>query len=333
MKLILLITAVVSTVSAESYGFVSYSSPSYFGYTPHPFGYSTFTTTNVANSPGRFFYSTGAPFPGFQYTVPATPLQVPAPAPIYTQSQYHTQNENGESTYGYSYPGQAASVVRDSAGNERGSYSYIDPTGKEVKATYTAGSDGFKIESNVLPQAPTFNPELPQPVSDTVEVAAARSEHLRALEDAKARSIAADTPTLQRKKRTVYTAPLLTAAFPISYASSYSYRVDKPALKIAVTPLKAVAVAPAPIVKAAPVVKTLAVAPVSLVKAAPAPIVRVAPAPLLKAYAPVKTVAYSYPRFYNAYSPLYAPARTYTYSHPYAYGFGYTPLTYSNYLG
>jgi len=135
----------------------------------------------------------------------------PAYAPTYA-SQYHSQDEYGQASYGYAQPGQAKSEVRDAYGNVAGSYYYINPEGKRVEVSYTAGVDGFKVHSNDLPVAPVADLELPvapvydgvapvapvytgvapEPVQDTPEVAAAKAAHLELLAaagDRKKRSI------------------------------------------------------------------------------------------------------------------------------------------------
>merc|ERR1712033_24168 len=131
-------------------------------------------------------------------------------------SQYHSQDEFGQASYGYAQPGQAKSEVRDAYGNVHGSYYYINPEGKKVEVSYTAGVDGFKVHSNDLPVAPTADLELPvapvydgvapvapvytgvapEPVQDTPEVAAAKAAHLELL----AAANAAEEPA-ERKKR------------------------------------------------------------------------------------------------------------------------------------
>merc|ERR1712055_307618 len=124
-------------------------------------------------------------------------------APTYA-SQYHSQDEYGQASYGYAAPGQAKSEVRDAYGNVAGSYSYVNPEGKLIEVSYTAGADGFKVNSNDLPVAPVADLELPvapvytgvapEPVMDTPEVAAAKAAHLELLAAAgsrKKRSVAA----------------------------------------------------------------------------------------------------------------------------------------------
>ena len=48
--------------------------------------------------------------------------------------QWHAQDEEGRANFGYSYPGQAAANVRNSDGNMAGSWAYVDPEGKLVRA-------------------------------------------------------------------------------------------------------------------------------------------------------------------------------------------------------
>jgi len=91
-------------------------------------------------------------------------------APVATKSQYHAQDEFGQSSFGYSFPGQAHSEARDAAGNVRGSYAYVDPTGKEIRVNYVAGHGGFRAESNALPVAPGPIPHAP--AATTAHVAA-----------------------------------------------------------------------------------------------------------------------------------------------------------------
>ena len=112
-------------------------------------------------------YNTYAPYAAYGYAAPA-----------YTANQYHSQDELGQASFGYSHPGQAAVNYRDAFGNQVGSYAYINPDGKEVRVSYVADSNGFRVLSNDLPVAPAA-PEvaaavLPVPVQDTPEVVEAR---------------------------------------------------------------------------------------------------------------------------------------------------------------
>ena len=110
--------------------------------------------------------------------------------PAVTANQYHSQDELGQASFGYSHPGQAAVNYRDAFGNQVGSYAYINPDGKEIRVSYVADSNGFRVLSNALPEGPVV-PEaaalaMPEPVQDTPEVAEAKAAHLAAVEAAKA---------------------------------------------------------------------------------------------------------------------------------------------------
>ena len=107
-------------------------------------------------------------------------------APAVSASQYHSQDELGQASFGYAHPGQAAVNYRDAFGNQVGSYAYINPEGKEVRVSYTADSRGFRVLSNDLPVGPTTDLIAPEPVQDTPEVAEAKAAHLAAHAAAKA---------------------------------------------------------------------------------------------------------------------------------------------------
>lgn len=93
--------------------------------------------------------------------LPAVSRAAVIPAvPGVSAHQYHAQDELGQASYGYSYPGAAASNVRDAAGNMAGSYSYIDSTGKLNQVNYVADAMGFRVVANNLPVAPA-TPILP----------------------------------------------------------------------------------------------------------------------------------------------------------------------------
>ena len=112
-------------------------------------------------------------------------------APAFTASQYHSQDELGQASFGYSHPGQAAVNYRDAFGNQVGSYAYINPDGKEIRVSYVADSNGFRVLSNALPEGPApLNVALPAPVQDTPEVMEARKAHMRALEAARSGEVA-----------------------------------------------------------------------------------------------------------------------------------------------
>ena len=79
---------------------VACASAQYLGY---PYGYAGYTGLGYAATP---------------YTAYS------APAVWGPKHQYQAKNELGMSTYGYSYPGQAAHNVQDAAGNDPNSLAH-----------------------------------------------------------------------------------------------------------------------------------------------------------------------------------------------------------------
>ncbi|KAI9564167.1 hypothetical protein GHT06_007905 [Daphnia sinensis] len=138
-------------------------------------------------------------------------------------SQYHSQDAFGQAAYGYAHPGQAASNYRDAYGNQVGSYAYLGPQGKEVRVNYVADALGFRVLSNNLPVAP----------EDTPEVAAAKAEHAKLVNEALAKK--ASEPA-SRTKRQV---PFYPAALPYT-APYFPFYPTAPAPLVAKTTVKTV---------------------------------------------------------------------------------------------
>jgi hypothetical protein len=103
-----------------------------------------------------------------------------------TSVQWHAQDELGQASFGYAYPGQAAANYRDFAGNMVGTWAYINPNSKQVHVSYTADHRGFRVLSNDLPVAPVANLVAPVQVQDAPDVAKAKIEHAAAIAAAKA---------------------------------------------------------------------------------------------------------------------------------------------------
>jgi len=120
-------------------------------------------------------------------------------------SQHHAQDELGQASFGYSHPGQASSTFRDAWGNQVGSYAYIDANGKEVRVSFVADANGFRVVSNNLPEAPVAHPVDvlvgPAPVQETPEVVAAKQAHFAAIAEAKERNAAAVAGNSHRHRR------------------------------------------------------------------------------------------------------------------------------------
>jgi len=133
-------------------------------------------------------------------------------------NQFHSQDELGQASFGYSHPGQASSTFRDAFGNQVGSYAYIDANGKEVRVSFVADANGFRVVSNDLPEAPVAAPvalvSAPALVLDTPEVEAAKAAHFAAVAEAKQRNaaaLAADNHHHRRRRDLVHQASPLVS--------------------------------------------------------------------------------------------------------------------------
>ncbi|XP_046383579.1 calphotin-like [Ischnura elegans] len=211
----------VAAIPYPGLSYAAYAPAAYHYSTPAQYAYHSVFPYN------RYAYSTYAPqwhpFPALQapytaapvtYSAPiayTAPVAAPAPvsyapapvsyapapvsyaAPVEVSSQYHAQDELGQYSYGYAGGPSAKSEVRTWDGITRGGYSYIDAEGKVQTVNYVADPvNGFRVAATNLPVGPEA-PVVPalQTVPDTAEVAAAKAEHLAAVEEAKSRLTAA----------------------------------------------------------------------------------------------------------------------------------------------
>lgn len=98
-----------------------------------------------------------APAPHAVYAAPAAPTVYAAPALAPTvavaaaKSQFHSQDEHGQYTYGYTDGASAKTETRYADGETRGSYSYVDPHGEVQAVHYSAGAEGFKAAGTTIP--------------------------------------------------------------------------------------------------------------------------------------------------------------------------------------
>ena len=99
-------------------------------------------------------------------------------------TQYIAQDELGQTSFGYAHPGQAATNYRDAWGNQVGNWAFITPEGEKIIVAYIADDQGFRAFSDHLPVAPSFINVAP---TETLEVAAARAQHLAAYQVVKDR--------------------------------------------------------------------------------------------------------------------------------------------------
>merc|ERR1712025_1137883 len=175
------------------------------------------TPINPVPAPIQF---AAAPIPVAQAPGPAAPLPIPfapAAAPLAVaphsapSSQFHAQDEFGQFSFGYENINSRKTETKDAFGVTRGSYQYVDANGILQTVNYVADPvNGFRVAGTNIPVAPgapnaalpvapgvpVVEPlEAPVPVMETPEVAAARAEHLKAVEEAKAASEEAEPTT------------------------------------------------------------------------------------------------------------------------------------------
>lgn len=122
--------------------------------------------SHYAAAPAPVLKEYAVPAPVFkQYAAPApvvlsAPVEVPhvyAAAPVAhvavapAKSQYHSQDEHGQYTYGYTDGSSAKTETRYADGETKGSYSYVDDHGAVQAVHYSAGAEGFKAAGTNIP--------------------------------------------------------------------------------------------------------------------------------------------------------------------------------------
>merc|ERR1712168_529084 len=179
-------------------------------------------------------YHGGLVHPGFAYAgVPVTTVEAPAtiaaapaaiaPLPVAPLTQqFHSQDEFGNTGYGYTNINSAKHEVGHPLVGVSGGYSFVDANNELQTVSYVADGRGFQVKATNLPvapvfegKAPVFNPELPVAPVDTAEVAAAKADHAAAHAEINARekrSTPASTEVLEIK-------PLEVKALPLTYGT------------------------------------------------------------------------------------------------------------------
>jgi len=141
------------------------------------------------------------------------------------QQQYHTQDELGQYSYGYSEPLSTKQEVRSLDGITRGSYSYVDGAGIIQRVDYTADASGFHVTGTNLPKQ--------NAVKETPEVAAARAQHLAAHQQAKLRLYESQRETetshaQAQESIVVDAAPKIAIASPSTTVTTASELLPRP---------------------------------------------------------------------------------------------------------
>jgi hypothetical protein len=122
-----------------------------------------------------------------------------------TSSQFHSQDELGQYSYGYSGGPSAKTESKDAFGNVRGQYSFVDANGLIQNANYIADPvNGFRVARTDLPVGPSQ------------VVAAAPAVLARSV-------VAAPAVTYAAAPAVAYAAaPVAYAAGPVAYAAGPS---------------------------------------------------------------------------------------------------------------
>ncbi|CAL4059563.1 unnamed protein product, partial [Meganyctiphanes norvegica] len=205
MRALLMISACVGLALARpQYYPTVYNGYNGLGYNAAPYAVAS-PYAVAANAPVVTYEQNIIPDTVPAPVIPYTPIAVqPAAVPTEYKSQYHSQDELGQFSFGHISGDQAHHQVRDFTGAVQGSYTYINAEGEQVVAHYIADSNGFRVSSNALPVAPTFDGVAPtfdgvapvndlvapvfdlEQVMDTDEVKAATAEHFRLVAEHKA---------------------------------------------------------------------------------------------------------------------------------------------------
>merc|ERR1711973_215578 len=149
-------------------------------------------------------------------TIAAAPAAAITPLPVAPLTQqFHSQDEFGNTGYGYTNINSAKHEVGNPLVGVSGGYTFLDANNELQTVSYIADGRGFQVKATNLPVAPTFNPELPVAPVDTAEVAAAKADHAAAHAEINARekrSTPASTEVLEIK-------PLEVKALPLTYGT------------------------------------------------------------------------------------------------------------------
>merc|ERR1712168_138111 len=161
--------------------------------------------TTVAGAPITTFAAAPGP-----YAVPAAPLA----------SQFHAQDEFGNTVHGYSNINSAKHEAGHPLVGVSGGYSFVDANGELQTTSYVADGLGFRVHATNLPVAPVFEGKAPVAPVDTAEVAAAKAAHAAAVAEVNARekrSTPASTEVLEIKPLEIK--PVEVKALPLTYGA------------------------------------------------------------------------------------------------------------------
>merc|ERR1711963_913722 len=191
MKSFLLLTACLAVASAQ---YVHYGAGGYtYGAGAYPY-----VTGPYPYAAGAYpVVTTGATYAP-TYTAPVAAPTVAA-APAVTATQFHGQDELGNTQYGYSNINSAKHEVGNAHGVQ-GTYSYVDANGIVQTTNYIADDLGFRVSATNLPVAPGTPGVVPPPAPVAAPVV----------------SVAATTPVVAPITYAA-AAPIVTHAAPVHH--------------------------------------------------------------------------------------------------------------------
>merc|ERR1712168_1259864 len=230
--------AVVAALCASAkaqcpfYPYAGYHGYAGYGYGAGlPIAHAAFAPATVAT------YAAAAPV--------IAPAAIAAPAPS-VSSQFHSQDEFGNTAHGYANINSAKHEQGNGYLGVTGSYSYVDANGVLQTTNYIADGLGFRVQATNLPvapvapevaplEAPVFNLKAPvfegkapvfdlvgpAPVEDTPEVAAAKAEFQAKFDEIASR---------EKRSTPAATAPLAPIA---PFAPFYHHGAFAPAAPVA----------------------------------------------------------------------------------------------------
>ncbi|XP_075211708.1 uncharacterized protein LOC142318918 [Lycorma delicatula] len=241
------VACVVAKPAAVSYAYSAVAPlvgyPYAAAYSPFAYAAAPAAVPAVYSAPA--VVAAGVPAPALAYAAHAPVAPIAPFVAAGVKSQYHSQDELGQASYGHAEPGQTHNAIQDAFGNKVGSFSFVNPHGKLIQTNYVADAAGYRVASNDLPVAPVDTAVPPAPVADTPEVAAAKAAHFAELESAKSRSKraavitpAATSPIVAAPVVHPYVAHPYHAAYPyaVPYAAPYPHAYPTTNVQPVVTP-------------------------------------------------------------------------------------------------
>lgn len=126
------------------------ATPAAFGsYTYHPTAYAAYPSyAYAAPAPVASYAYAAAPVPAYAYA--AAPFAAGSYSPVH--SQYHSQDEFGQYSYGYNSGSSSKAEVKTLDGVTRGGYSYVDANGHVQHYNYVSDPiNGFRVAGTNVP--------------------------------------------------------------------------------------------------------------------------------------------------------------------------------------